>query len=186
FGAANARGAAGLPLSLAREQGLPEPRIAVAEGDDLTGLMSSQELAAREADGAILKGAREVIAANLYLGAEPIAQALDQGADIVVTGRVADSALALGPLMHAFGWKTDEWDRLAAGTLAGHLLECGAQVTGGYFADPPFKPVAGMADIGYPIAEVTADGSMIITKPPGTGGRVDRLTVTEQLLYEIH
>jgi hypothetical protein len=88
--------------------------------------------------------------------------------------------------MHAFGWRNDDWDRLAAGSLTGHLLECGAQMTGGYFADPPYKPVAGMADIGYPIAEVEADGRMVVTKPAGTGGRVDRLTVIEQTLYEIH
>ena len=134
----------------------------------------------------MLRNATEIIAANLYLGAEPIAQALDQGADIVVTGRVADSALALGPLIHAFGWKLDDWGRLAAGTLAGHLLECGSQITGGYFADPPFKIVPGMADLGYPIAEIDPDGSMVITKPAATGGRVDRFTVIEQLLYEIH
>src|SRR5262249_46579339 len=134
----------------------------------------------------ILRGAIEVVAANLYLGAEPIAQALGEGADIVVTGRVVDSALALGPLIHVFEWSLDDWDRLAAGTLVGHLLECGAQVTGGYFADPPYKPVPSMADIGYPLAEVQADGSVVVTKPEGTGGLVDRLTVTEQILYEIH
>ncbi len=186
FGAANPRGAAERILKLADEQGLKAPRVAVIEGDDLAGVLSAQELAAREIDGAILRGATQIVAANLYLGGEPIAQALDQGADIVVTGRVADSALALGPLMHAFGWQRDNWDRLAAGTMAGHLLECGAQVTGGYFADPPFKPVARMADIGYPVAEIGADGSMVIGKPDGTGGRVERQTVTEQLLYEIH
>ena len=90
------------------------------------GTLSAEKLAARETGGSILRGATEIIAANLYLGAEPIARALDQGADIVVTGRVADSALALGPLIHAFGWRSDDWDRLAAGTLAGHLLECGS------------------------------------------------------------
>ena len=171
---------------MAREQGLPEPTIAMVEGDDLTGLLSADELARRETGGSILRGTTKIIAANLYLGAEPIARALDQGADIVVTGRVADSALALGPLIHAFGWKYDDWDRLAAGTLAGHLLECGSQITGGYFADPSFKDVPGIADLGYPIAEIDADGGMVITKPAGTGGRVDRLTVIEQLLYEIH
>lgn len=186
FGAANPRGAAELILAMAREQGLKAPKIAVVEGDDLCGLLSAEELANREIDGAILRGAREVIAANVYLGAQPIAQALDKGADIVVTGRVADSALALGPLIHAFSWKLDDWDRLAAGTLAGHLLECGSQITGGYFADPSFKDVPGMAELGYPIAEIDADGSIVIGKPEGTGGRVDRLTVIEQLLYEIH
>jgi hypothetical protein len=186
FGAANPAAAAARIRGMAREQGLPEPTIAIVEGDDLTGLISADELATRETNGSILRGATKIIAANLYLGAEPIARALDQGADIVVTGRVADSALALGPLIHVFGWKYDDWDRLAAGTLAGHLLECGSQITGGYFADPPFKNVPGMADLGYPIAEIDADGGMVITKPAGTGGCVDRLTVIEQLLYEIH
>jgi len=184
FGAANPRAAAKRILALARGQGLAEPRVAVVEGDDLTGVLSLRELAARETDGKILAGATDIVAANLYLGAGPIAEALGRGADVVVTGRVADSALALGPLIHTFGWSDD--DRLAAGTLAGHLLECGAQVTGGYFADPPYKSVPGMADIGYPIAEVAASGAIVITKPAGSGGRVDRLTVTEQVLYEIH
>jgi len=186
FGAANPRGAAERILRLASEQGLPMPRVAVVEGDDIAGELTLDELAARETGGAILRDASEIIAANVYLGAMPIADALDQGADVVVTGRVADSALALGPLMHAFKWRADDWDRLAAGTMAGHLLECGSQITGGYFADPPWKPVPGMADLGYPLAEVDAAGSMTISKPPGTGGRVDRETVIEQLLYEIH
>ena len=127
-----------------------------------------------------------IVAANAYLGAAPIAQALDAGADIVVTGRVADPSLALGPLVHAFGWDWADWRRLAAGTLAGHLLECGAQVTGGYFADPGVKDVPDLAEIGYPIAEVTSAGGLVVTKPRGTGGIVDRRTVTEQLLYEVH
>lgn len=186
FGAANPVAAAQRILALAREQGLREPRVAVVEGDDLTGLLSAAQLAERETGGALLRGATDIVAANLYLGAEPIARALDRGADIVVTGRVADSALALGPLMHAFQWRSDDWDRLAAGTLAGHLLECGSQITGGYFADPPFKDVPGMDDLGYPIAEIDPDGRMVITKPDGTGGRIDRLTVIEQMLYEMH
>lgn len=186
FGAANPRGAAERILALAQKQKLPLPRIAIVEGDDLSGSLSKAELAAREIGGTLLKGDNDLVAANAYLGAGPIAQALDGGADIVVTGRVADSALALGPLMHAFGWKTDDLHRLAAGTLAGHLLECGSQITGGYFADPPYKSVPGMAEIGYPIAEIDADGDIVVTKPDGTGGRVDRQTVIEQLLYEIH
>ncbi|MBI4274489.1 MAG: DUF1446 domain-containing protein [Rhizobiales bacterium] len=186
FGAANSRAAAESIVALARAQGLRAPRIALVEGDDLTGNLSRAEFAKREIDGKILADNAQIVAANAYLGAAPIAQALDQGADIVVTGRVADSALALGPLMHACKWRNDDWDRLAAGTLAGHLLECGSQVTGGYFADPGFKDVPGMADLGYPIAEVDVDGEIVVTKPAGTGGRVDRLTVTEQLLYEIH
>ena len=186
FGAANPRGAAELILKLAKEQGLKAPRVAVIEGDDLSGVLSIAALAKSEIEGRVLSGARDLISANAYLGARPIADALDQGADIVVTGRVVDSALALGPLMHAFGWKDGEWDKLAAGTLCGHLLECGAQVTGGYFADPGFKDVPGLAEVGYPIAEVAANGDIIITKPAGTGGLVTRQTVIEQILYEIH
>jgi hypothetical protein len=186
FGAANPPAAGKRIAEIATSLGLRVPRIAVVEGDDLTGRMSKAELAARGTDGDLLAQARDIISANLYLGARPIADALAQGADIVVTGRVADSALALGPLMHVFGWHADDWDRLAAGTLAGHLLECAAQITGGYFADPGYKDVPGLAEVGYPIAEVEADGGIVITKPAGTGGVVDRLTVTEQLLYEIH
>lgn len=186
FGAANPLAAARRIAALARTLGASAPRIAVVEGDDLTGALTPAEFAAREVDGALLAGRQDIISANLYLGATPIAQALDRGADVVVTGRVADSALALAPLLHAFGWRLDDWDRLAAGTMAGHLLECGAQMTGGYFADPGFKDVPGLAEVGYPIAEVEADGSMVVTKPPGSGGVVDRLTVIEQLLYEIH
>src|SRR6185437_10654433 len=186
FGAANPRAAALRIQTLAREQGLRPPRIAVVEGDDLTSVLSAPELAARETGGTLLRNATDIVAANLYLGARPIAEALDRGADIVVTGRVVDSALALGPLVHAFQWRWDDWDRLAAGTLAGHLLECGAQVTGGYFADPGVKDVPGLAEVGYPLAEIDANGAIVIGKPDGTGGRVDRQTVIEQILYEIH
>ncbi|HEX8164941.1 MAG TPA: acyclic terpene utilization AtuA family protein, partial [Beijerinckiaceae bacterium] len=186
FGAANPRAAAERIAALAREAGHPEIRVAVVEGDDLTDALSPEELAARETAGSLLAGGPPIIAANVYLGAAPIAEALDRGADLVVTGRVADPSLALGPLMHAFGWPPGDWDRLAAGTLVGHLLECGAQVTGGYFADPGVKDVPGMDVIGYPIAEVEADGTFVITKPEGSGGIVDRRTVTEQVLYEIH
>ncbi len=186
FGAANPTAAGERIVALAHELGIAAPRVAVVEGDDIDGVLSVSELAARETDGTVLQRGKNIVSANLYLGAAPIAQALDQGADIVVSGRVVDSALALGPLMHAFKWRAGEWDRLAAGTMAGHLLECGAQVTGGYFADPGFKDVPGLADVGYPIAEVSSEGEVVVTKPRNTGGRVDRQTVIEQLLYEIH
>ncbi|MBV9260101.1 MAG: DUF1446 domain-containing protein [Pseudolabrys sp.] len=186
FGAANPRAAAERMITLARELGLKPPRIAVVEGDDISGTLNIDELARRETDGTLLKHGKPIVSANVYLGAQPIARALDLGAQIVVTGRVADSALALGPLMHAFGWSADDWDMLAAGTMAGHLLECGAQVTGGYYADPGFKDVPHLDNVGYPIAEISSDGAMVITKPHGTGGLVNRQTVVEQLLYEIH
>jgi hypothetical protein len=186
FGAANPRGAAQRIATLASDLSLRAPRIAVVEGDDLMGRLTPAELAAREIGGDFLAHGRDIISANLYIGAQPIAQAFDQDADIVVTGRVADSALALGPLLHVFNWRADDWNRLAAGTLVGHLLECGAQVSGGYFSDPGFKDVPDLAEVGYPIAEVDADGDMIIGKPPATGGLIDRFTVIEQLLYEVH
>src|SRR3954453_2678806 len=186
FGAANPQGAAMRIREMAQALGFPGILVGVVEGDDLTGALSPQEFAARETGGSLLADGPAIVAANVYLGAAPIAEGLSRGADVVVTGRVADPSLALGPLIHAFGWAADDWDRLAAGTLVGHLLECGAQVTGGYFADPGVKDVPGMDAIGYPVAEVEEDGSFVITKPEGTGGLVDRRTVTEQVLYEIH
>ncbi|MEK8027531.1 acyclic terpene utilization AtuA family protein [Pseudaquabacterium rugosum] len=127
-----------------------------------------------------------IVSANVYLGAEGIAEALRAGVDIVVTGRVADPALVLGPALAHFGWAADDWDRLAGATMAGHLLECGAQVCGGYYADPGYKDVPGLARVGFPLAELFDDGSCIVGKAEGTGGRLDLHTVTEQLLYELH
>jgi hypothetical protein len=125
----------------------------------------------------------KLLTANAYLGALPIAKAFAQGADIVITGRCADSALALGILMHEFGWTADAFDHLAAGSLVGHLLECGPQVTGGVFTD--WESVPGWHNIGYPVAECRADGSFVVTKPAGTGGMVTTATVAEQTLYEV-
>ena len=159
------------------------PRIAYVEGDNL--LDRADEFRAR--------GVRDMFSGapfpdragsiNAYLGGFPIAAALDRGADIVVTGRVVDSAVTLGALIHEFGWREEDFDLLAAGTLAGHLLECGPQSTGGTFTD--WRDVPDWTNIGYPVAECRADGSMVITKPPGTGGLVSVGTVAEQILYEI-
>ena len=125
-----------------------------------------------------------MVSANAYLGADALLPALS-AADVVIAGRVADPALFLAPLMHHFGWKSDDWPRMGQGILLGHLLECAAQVSGGYIADPGYFDVPGLQDIGFPLAEVQEGGSAVITKLPGTGGRVDRLTCTAQLLYEL-
>ncbi|MEO8558798.1 MAG: acyclic terpene utilization AtuA family protein [Rhodospirillales bacterium] len=159
-------------------------KIATVSGDDLMPhLMDLKTLDIREM-GSGQKLPDRLLSANAYLGAFPIAQALNAGADVVVTGRCVDSALVLGLLIHEFGWRRDDYDRLAAGSLAGHLIECGAQATGGNFTDWR-DSVDGWDDMGYPIAEVSVDGSFAITKPPGTGGVVSPLSVGEQLLYEI-
>ncbi len=168
--------------AICREMNL-DLKVAVVEGDDLMPI----------ADSLRAEGVREwvsgeplptkLLTANAYLGATPIAKAFAEGADIVITGRCADSALALGILMHEFGWKDSDYDQLSAGSLVGHLLECGPQVSGGVFTD--WESVPGWHNIGYPIAECSFDGSFVITKPEGTGGLVSTATVAEQVLYEI-
>lgn len=183
FGAANPMGAARRVLALASQLGAPRPRVAVVAGDDLCGPAHQAMLSAAlgpAAEGLV------IASANAYLGAEAIAEALRQGADVVVTGRVADPSLSVGPAMAHHGWRADDWDRLARATMAGHLLECGAQVCGGYYADPGFKDVPDLAHVGYPIAEIDADGDCVISKADGTGGLLDEHTVKEQLLYELH
>ena len=183
FGAAHPRGAAQHIHRMCRELGLRAPRVAIIEGDDLSGAAHRDML--RAALGPSLD-TLQLVSANAYIGAGSIADALRAGAEIVVAGRVADPSLVLGPALHHFGWRLDDWDRLAGATMTGHLLECGAQVTGGYYADPGIKDVPDLARLGYPLAELSADGSCVITKPEGTGGLVDRHTVIEQLLYELH
>ena len=186
MGAANPIAGARRVQALAREIGAPVPRVAVVIGDDLTAVMSDDAIRTLpRLDGAGLID-KPIVAANVYLGAAPVRDAVATGAEIVLVGRTTDSALALGPLMHEFAWSEDDYDRLAAGTIVGHVLECGAQVTGAYFADPGFKDVPDLAHVGFPIAEVDADGTFVITKPSGTGGCVTRATVSEQLLYEMH
>ena len=183
FGAANPRGAAHRIRALAAELGLASPRIAIVDVDDVSGPEYRAELE-RQIGEAL--GGREIVSANAYLGAESIADALREGAQIVVAGRVSDPSLTVGPALAHYGWRSDDWDRMARATMAGHLLECGAQVTGGYYADPGVKDVAGLAQLGYPIAEIAQDGVCTIGKPKGTGGVVDEHTVKEQLLYEVH
>lgn len=183
FGAANPQAAARAILALGRRLGCRPMKIAVVSGDDIAAAGLLPQLQAE--DGSVLQTG-PVISANAYLGAAPLVEALAAGADIVVTGRVADPALALAPFIHHHGWSFDDLPRLASGTLAGHLLECGAQVTGGYYADPGIKDVPDPHFIGFPIVEMAADGSFVVGKAAQTGGLVDRHTVTEQILYEIH
>jgi hypothetical protein len=139
-----------------------------------------------EFDGTIKQLGNKLLSANAYLGAEPMAEALTKGADVVITGRASDPALFLAPMIHAFGWAMDDWNLLGQGTVAGHLLECAGQITGGYFADPGYKDVPDLARLGFPIGEVGEDGSLVVTKVPGSGGAVTAQTCKEQLLYEVH
>jgi hypothetical protein len=158
--------------------------VAVVLGDDIGAALPRWRTEGLvDLDGKPLPA--QVQSANVYLGALPIAQALGAGADVVITGRCADSALALGPLLDAFGWAHDDYDRLAMGSLAGHIIECGPQATGGICTD--WRAVAAdWHDMGYPVVECSPDGSFVVTKPPGSGGRVKAATVAEQITYEVH
>ncbi|MBT3145635.1 acyclic terpene utilization AtuA family protein [Neptunomonas phycophila] len=162
-----------------------QPKVAVVTGDDLIGKVPVDVLKTLPGD-AEHEDFNRLISANAYLGAFPIAEAFDHGADIVVTGRIADPALVLGPMIHTLQLAPNHWDALACGTLAGHLIECGGQVSGGYFADPVTKPVPNLAWIGFPIVDITDDFICHLRKPENTGGCITRQTVIEQLLYEIH
>jgi hypothetical protein len=166
--------------------GKKSKKVAAVSGSLITEMAQSFDGSILENGAPVRSIAQDMISAEAYLGAEPIVEALGAGADIVVTGRVADPSLFLAPLMHEFGWRADDHVRLGQGSGIGHLLECGAQVTGGYFADPGFKDVPSPWDLAFPIAEVEPDGSAVITKVFGTGGAVDRMTVKEQMLYEVH
>lgn len=183
FGAANPLGAARRIAQLAQAQHLPTPRIAVVHGDALN--TPEQHALLRERLGDALEGV-EIVSANAYLGATEIAQALRAGAQIVVAGRVADPSLTLGPALAHFDWSETDWPRLGRATMAGHMLECGLQVTGGYFSVPGFKDVPNLAEAGFPIAQLEESGEFTISKAWNTGGRVDARTVKEQLLYEVH
>jgi hypothetical protein len=159
--------------------------IAVVTGDDIRELAGGDGFSRLAETGKAVNTA-DIVSANAYLGAEPIAEALQRGADVVITGRVADPSMFLAAIAVHHGWRLDDWTLAGRGTLVGHLLECGGQITGGYFADPGVRDVAGLARLGFPLAEVDADGTAIITKPAGSGGQVTAATCTEQLLYEIH
>ena len=181
-GAADPVGAARMAHALARDLGVPAT-VAAVHGDDVLDRIDTSAPAWE--DGLPLDAHGELVSANAYVGADALMPAVRGGADIVIAGRAADPSLFLAPLAHSLGWDADDTAAMAAGTLAGHLLECAGQVSGGFFADPGRKDVPDLARLGYPLARVARDGSAVITKTPGTGGRVDRMTVTEQLLYEV-
>ena len=187
-GGMNPAGCAARARDVLNKAGLSGRRIGVVTGDDLMprldALMQGGWPFANLDTGEPLAAVRpRVVSANAYLGARPLAEALRLGASIVIAGRVADASLTVGPAVHEFGWAWDDWDRLAGATVAGHLIECGAQATGGLWCN--WQEAADLADVGYPIAEMSEDASFLLTKPPGTGGAVNRETVAEQLLYEV-
>jgi hypothetical protein len=186
MGAANPVAAAKHTIKIARELGLSGLRVAAVQGDNVLDVLSPDEFVIEDTNCTLGEFQKDVISANAYLGAGGIVDALRAGADVVLTGRAADPAMFLAPQIFEFGWQMDDWTRLGRGTLVGHLLECGGQITGGYFADPGLKDVPDLVNLGFPIAEVDEDGNAIITKLPSTGGFVNAATCKEQLLYEVH
>ncbi|MBV9100735.1 MAG: DUF1446 domain-containing protein [Candidatus Dormibacteraeota bacterium] len=188
-GGMNPAGAAAAVRGVARDLGMHELRVATVSGDDLTSRLDELRDAGAALDhldtGASINDVRSrVVFAVAYLGARPVVEALRQDADVVVTGRVADASLFVAPMVHELGWAWDDWDRLAAGTVLGHLMECSGQATGGNFSGD-WWDVPDLDRVGYPVAEVREDGTALLTKPHGSGGRVSVDTVKEQLLYEV-
>jgi hypothetical protein len=182
----NPEGAAERAVELLRELGGRGRKIAAISGNIITEdvLALTDKILEDGRPVSSLDGT--IVSAEAYMGADPIVEALRQGADIVITGRVADPSLFVAPMIHEFGWDPLDQMRVGQGSGIGHLLECGPQVTGGYFADPGFKDIPDPWDLGLPIAEVESDGSAIITKPSGCGGAVNLMTVKEQIFYEVH
>ncbi|MBL0172476.1 MAG: DUF1446 domain-containing protein [Gemmatimonadaceae bacterium] len=189
-GGVNPSACAEAVLAAATAQGVRgRIRIGVVSGDDildrLDELLAAGHPLANMDTGEPLSSIRDrVLSANAYIGSTPIVEALEQGANVVITGRSTDTALTMAPLRHEFKWAADDWNRLAAGIIAGHILECGAQSSGGNCLHE-WRTIPDLANVGYPIAEASADGSFVITKHPGTGGRVSVPSVTEQLVYEM-
>jgi hypothetical protein len=187
-GGMNPDGCAEKAKAILAKEGLGDRRIAVVSGDDLYSrldefLTNGHALTNLDTGEALSQVRDRVVSANAYLGAQPISEALVRGAKIVITGRVADASLTVGPAMFEHGWQWQDWDRLSAATVAGHIIECGAQATGGLWCNWAEAP--DLADVGYPITEIDPNGTLRIGKPPGTGGAVNRETIVEQLLYEV-
>lgn len=185
MGAANPAAAAEKTREVAERLGLRGLRIAAITGDDVLSTIRNGNFVLSDNGNGTESIAERLISANAYLGVEPILEALAAGSDVILTGRVADPSLFLAPIIHEFGWSRSAWSKLGQGTVVGHLLECAGQVTGGYFADPGYKHVPDLANLGFPIAEVSEDGTAVITKVEGSGGVITSATCSEQLLYEI-
>lgn len=187
MGAANPEAAAEMIKNIAQNQGLHNLKIAAVTGDDVFSRISYyQNETLLENKKQIKDLGSSIVSANAYIGAQGIVQALEAGADIVITGRAADPSLFLGPMMYEFSWSFEDTELLGKGTIGGHLMECGAQITGGYFADPGYKEVPELWNVGFPIMEMDEKGDYNITKLDDAGGLVSLATVKEQLLYEIH
>jgi hypothetical protein len=186
-GAANPLAAARKTCEIAAAERLNGLRCAALLGDDVTEVIAARpDLPLIETGDPVESILPSLAAANAYLGADAVQRALETGAEVVMTGRVADPSLFVAPVLHELGWSYDDYDRLAQATIAGHLLECAGQVTGGYFADPGVKDVDGLARLGFPFADIGSGGEVVIGKVAEAGGRVDVATCTEQLLYEVH
>jgi hypothetical protein len=186
MGAANPQAGAAKVREIATRLGLGKLKIAAISGDDVVEALKVSDTKILETGAPASSMADVLVSANAYVGAAPMVEALANGADVIITGRVADPSMFLAPQIHEFGWSQDDWDKIGKGTAVGHLLECGGQVTGGYYAEPGKKDVADLARLGFPIAEVSEDGAIVITKVEGSGGKVTEHTCKEQILYEVH
>jgi len=186
MGAANPMAAAEVVKNVARRLGLRGLSVAAVTGDDVLDVVTGGEYVVVETGEPVAALGNRLVSANAYIGAEPIVEAISRGADVVITGRAADPSLFVAPQVYEFSWSMDAWTQLGRATLVGHLLECAGQITGGYFADPGYKDVDDLSRLGFPIAEVPEHGAFVVTKVPGSGGRVTAATCKEQMLYEIH
>jgi hypothetical protein len=186
MGAANPLAAARKTAAIAAELGLAGFRVAAVCGDDVLDAVRAGSFRFEETGSAVADLGDAIVSANAYLGVGPICAALATGANVVITGRAADPALFMAPLVHEFAWPLDDWALLGQGTVVGHLLECAGQITGGYFADPGYKDVPQLARLGFPIGEVQSNGDLVVSKVASAGGCVTAATCKEQLLYEIH
>lgn len=186
MGAANPQAGAAKVREIAARLGLGKLKIAAISGDDVVEALKVSDTKILETGAPASSMASVLVSANAYVGAAPMVEALANGADVIITGRVADPSMFLAPQIHEFGWSQNDWDKIGKGTAVGHLLECGGQVTGGYYAEPGKKDVADLARLGFPIAEVSEDGAIVITKVEGSGGKVTEHTCKEQILYEVH